>query len=91
MIKLKQVTTTHGETALVFDVSFPDETVQEVEITFSELKNKLRALKSIVGRRLTWNDIKDVIVNTVNSLRQNQQALEERFDFEQWIGVDLEQ
>ena len=90
MIKLKQIVTTHGEAVLVFDVSFPDETVQEVEITLGEIKGKLKILKSVVGRQLTLKDVKDVIVNIVNLLRQDKQALEERFDFSQWIGVDLE-
>jgi len=90
MIKLKQITTTYGKTVFVFDVSFPDETIREVEITLSELERKLRTLKNIVGRQLTWSDVKDVILNTVNLLRQNQQPLEERFDFSQFLGKDIE-
>jgi hypothetical protein len=91
MIKLKQVETRHGETTLVFDVSFPDETIQEVEIPLEEIVSKLKTVKQILGQPVTIQDAKNVIITLVNQLRQGKKPITERFDFSSWIGVDLEQ
>jgi len=91
MIRLKQVITVLGETTLVFECDGFPEGVRNVQIPLADITEKLRIVKQILGRSLTMNDVKDVIVNIVNQLRQAKTPLTERFDFTQYIGVDLEQ
>jgi len=91
MIRLKQVITVLGEITLVFECDGFPEGVRTVQIPLADVVERLKTVRQILGRSLTMNDVKDVIVNIVNQLRQAQSPLAERFDFTQYIGVDLEQ
>jgi hypothetical protein len=91
MIKLTQVKTVLGETMLIFEADFPDKSVKTVQIPLAEIVDKLKTVKQILGRNLTLQDARDVIITIVNQLRQEQTPITERFDFTPYIGVDLEQ
>ena len=89
MIKIVNVTTLHGEVTLTIEYDLETET-HTLTITESNLAERLKALKKLVGRQLTLQDMKDVLIQIVNEARADKQTLLERFDFEPYINVDLE-
>jgi hypothetical protein len=91
MIKLTGVSTVNGEVTLTFQVDFSDSTIRTVQIPLVEIVEKLKTVKQVLGRNVTVQDAKDVIVTLVNQIRQEKSPLTERFDFTPYIGVDLEQ
>jgi len=93
MIKLRQVVTVYGETTLIFDVDAlaPDGSITEVRIPAADLTERMRELKRLLGRDLTVNDLRDLVVALVNQMREGRKPLTERFDFAEYIGVDFEQ
>jgi hypothetical protein len=91
MIKLKQVLTVLGKGVLVFEADFPDGTVKDVQIDVSELEDRLKQLRELLGRGLTVADLKDVVKNVVNQIRSGAQPFPQKFDYTALIGVDLEQ
>ena len=80
-----------GETTLIFDCDGFPEGVRRVEIPFSEVADRLRIVRDILGRELTMRDARDVVVNMVNQMRREGKPLPERFDFAIYIGRDLEE
>jgi hypothetical protein len=91
MIKLKQVLTVYGETTLTFECDgFPDG-VRTVRIPLTDIIERLKTVKQILGRNVTLEDARDVIVTIINQLRQERTPITERFDFTPYIGVDIEQ
>ena len=62
-----------------------------MQIPLAEIIERLKTVKQVLGRNVTLQDAKDVIVAIVKQFRQAQSPLAERFDFTQYIGVDLEQ
>jgi hypothetical protein len=91
MIKLTAVSTVNAEVTLTFQADFPDSTIRTVQIPLAEIVEKLKTVKQVLGRNVTVQDAKDVIVTLVNQIRQEKSPLTERFDFTPYIGVDLEQ
>ena len=91
MIKLKLVEMRNGETTLIFEADGFPEGTREVEIPLSEIVEKLKTVKQILGRSVTVQDARNVIVTLVNQLRKQKAPITERFDFTPYIGVDLEQ
>ena len=89
MIKLVQVETVLGEAVLTFEVSF-GETTQTIKIYEDEIFKRLTEVKRLLGRELTPEDMKNVAITLVNELRKGKQCLMERFDYSEYIGVDLE-
>jgi len=93
MIRLRQVATVYGETTLIFDVDAlaPDGSITEVRIPAADLTVRMRELKRLLGRDLTVNDLRDLVVALVNQMREGRKPLVERFDFTNFLGVDFEQ
>jgi len=91
MIKLKQVMTVYGETTLIFDCDGFPEGVRTVPVPLADVIEKLKTVKEILGRSVTLQDAKAVIVTLINEMRRQKSPITERFDFTQYIGVDLEQ
>jgi len=91
MIKLKQVLTVFGKGVLVFETDFPDGTVKNVQIDVSELEDRLKQLRQLLGRDLTTDDLRDVLKTLFNQMRQGQTPFQQKFDYTALIGVDLEQ
>ena len=91
MIKLKLVEMRHGETTLVFEADGFLEGTRTVEIPLSEIVEKLKTVKQILGQPVTIKDAKNVIKTIIEKLREQKAPITERFDFTPYIGVDFEQ
>jgi len=91
MIKLKQVTTVLGRGFMIFEVDFPDGAVRNVQIDLAEIEERLKQVRELLGRDLTVNDLKDVVKNVINQIRQGQTPFPQKFDYSSLIGVDFEQ
>lgn len=90
MIKLKQVSTVYGETTLVFEADGFQEGTRRISIPLSDVLERLKVVKQVLGRPITLQDAKDVIKKIVNDMRTAKTPLTERFDFTPYIEVDLE-
>jgi hypothetical protein len=89
MIKLKQITTENAEIILLFEYD-QDSQVYSVKLSYNDIRERLKRIKDFLGRSLTVQDVKLVVIKIINEIRANQIPLLERFDFGQFIGVDLE-
>jgi hypothetical protein len=89
MIKLKQVQTSLGDAYLTFDYD-KDGVVSTVTINKQDIVERLKTVKQKLGRALTVQDAKFIIIRLVNDLREGKTPLTEDFDYTQFIGVDLE-
>jgi hypothetical protein len=89
MIKLKQVQTSLGDAYLTFDYD-KDGVVSTVTINKQDIVERLKIVKQKLGRVLTVQDAKFIIIRLVNDLREGKTPLTEDFDYTQFIGVDLE-
>jgi len=89
MIVLKSVKVKHGEVELKFEFSDGEKT-RTVTIHEYDVAERLRVLKQLVGRELKPDDLKEIIVQVINEMRKGRKPLRQRFDYEDWIGVDLE-
>lgn len=89
MIKLKQVSTHLGECILTFEFDH-EGNICTVDIHERDIIERLRLLRRVLGRKLTAQDLKDVIIKIINEIREGKEGLEGRFDYSQFIAVDLE-
>jgi len=89
MIKLRQVLTENSEIVFLFDYDQGGQSFT-VKISYSEVRERLKQIREFLGRQLTVQDVKLVIIKIINEIRANRVPLLERFDFSQFIGVDLE-
>jgi len=89
MIKLRQITTENAEIILTFDYNQGGQ-AHSVKVSYNDIGERLRQIKGFLGRPLTLQDAKLVIFKMVNEIRTNGIPLLERFDFNEFIGVDLE-
>ncbi len=78
-----------GETKITFQYD-KDENIFTQTVDESEIIERMKELKKIVGRRLTQQDLKDVIIALINEIREGKSVLLEKFPYENLIGVDLE-
>ena len=89
MIVLKSVKVKRGEVELKFEFSDGEKT-RTVTIHEFDVVERLRVLKQLVGRPLKLDDLRDVVVQIIAEMRVGKKPLRERFDYDDWIGVDLE-
>lgn len=89
MIRLKQITTENAEIILLFEYD-QDDQVHTVKLSYDDIRERLKRIKDFLGRSLTIQDVKLIIIKIINEIRANQIPLLERFDLSQFIGVDLE-
>lgn len=90
MIKLRQVLTENSEVVFLFDYDQAGQSFT-VKISYGEVRERLKQIREFLGRQLTVQDVKLVIIKIINEIRANKVPLLERFDFNQLVGVDLEQ
>lgn len=90
MIKLRQILTENSEIVLLFDYDQSGQTFS-VKITYNEVRERLKQIRDFLGRPLLLQDAKLVVIKIINEVRANKVPLLERFDFSQFVGVDLEQ
>lgn len=89
MIRLKQVTVEQGVTAFFFEYDLAAVTYEK-KIDEREIVEKLKSLSALLGRKPTLQDLREIILQIVNEVRKGRQPFLERFDYSQFIGVDLE-
>jgi hypothetical protein len=89
MIKLRQVITENSEIVFLFDYDQTGQT-SSVKITYNEVRERLKHVRDFLGRPLLLQDAKLVVIKIINEVRANKVPLLERFDFSQFVGVDLE-
>lgn len=89
MIKLKQVLTENAEILLLFEYDQEGKTL-EVKISYEDIRVRLKQVKDFLGRPLLLQDAKLIVIKMINEVRAKKLPLLERFDFNQFIGVDLE-
>lgn len=89
MIKLVSVSTDSHGTLLTFLFDKNGEN-QSVSFLLSEVLERLKIVKTKLGRPVTLADMKLAIIQIVNEVRDGKSCLQERFDLSQFIGVDLE-
>jgi|GEM_PF-1921322 len=89
MIKLKSVKRTLNETILSFDYDLEDE-ILSVDIDEKDLNERLKLLRELLGRELTYQDLKDVIKSIIASVRKGKYEFPQRFDYSSLINMDLE-
>jgi len=89
MIKLKQVQTSLGEAYLTFEYD-KESVVNTITINKQDIVDRLKTVKQNLGRSLTIQDAKLIIIRLINELREGKTPLSEDFDYSQFIGVDIE-
>lgn len=89
MIKLKEVLMENAEIVLLFEYDQGGKTYN-VKISYEDIRVRLKQVKDFLGRPLLLQDAKLIVVKMVNEIRANEIPLLERFDFNQFVGVDLE-
>jgi hypothetical protein len=89
MIKLRQVLTENAEIILLFDYDQGGQ-LFSVKIAYNDVRERLKQIRDFLGRPLTVQDAKLIVIKIINEVRANKLPLLERFDFSQFIGVDLE-
>ncbi len=85
LIRLTQITSTRGKTIFTFAYD-----ASTVEIERDVLDDKLRQVKDLLGRDITLNDVRNVVITLINDVRAGKDIPIAKFDFEKYIGVDLE-
>jgi len=89
MIKIVSVTRNLGDVYITFQ--YDREGVDfTVTLDAREIVERMKQLKALIGRSLTLNDLRNVVVTMINEIREGRQPLLETFRYEDYIGVDLE-
>jgi len=89
MIKITQVQRTTGDVYIRLDYD-QDGKTNTLTIDTREIVERLKQVRSLLGRPLTLTDLRQIVVTMVNEIRQGKQPLLEVFPYENYIGVDLE-
>lgn len=89
MIKLKQIQTNLGDAYLTFEYD-KEGITSTVTINKRDVVSRLLTVKQNLGRALTLQDAKLIIIRLINELREGKTPLSEDFDYSQFIGVDIE-
>ena len=89
MIRLKQIQTNLGDAYLTFEYD-KEGVTSTVTINKRDIVSRLLTVKQNLGRALTLQDAKLVIIRLINELREGKTPLSEDFDYSQFIGVDIE-
>jgi hypothetical protein len=89
MIKITQVRRDLGDVYLTFQY---DREGADFTVTLDarEIVERMKQLKQLIGRPLTLQDLRNVVVTMINEIRRGGQPLLETFRYEDYIGVDLE-
>ena len=89
MIKLKQITTGLGRCYFMFHYDYEKETFV-TKIKCGEVIRRLKLLRKQTGQPITLQNVKQIIIEIINELRDDQRPLPETFDLTPYINVDLE-
>ena len=89
MIRLIRIETEHGITSFVFEYDLEEE-ILTLEINEREIIERAREYRKLLGRNPTVQDLKEIIIHIVNEVRMGKGPFLEKYDYSEWIGVDLE-
>jgi hypothetical protein len=89
MIELTSVATQGNLCLLTFQYDYQGENFV-VTINADDVVTRLKQVKAALGRPMTVDDLKSVIVQLFNEIREGKQPLTETFDYTALINVDLE-
>ena len=89
MIRLIRIETEHGITSFVFEYDLEEE-ILTLDINEREIVERAREYRKLLGRNPTVQDLKEIIIHIVNEVRMGKGPLLEKYDYSEWIGVDLE-
>ena len=89
MIRLKSVKSMYGKTILSIEYDFEDK-IMSIDIDKKDLDERLKALKELIGRDLTINDLKDVLKSIIDQIRKGNYPFPQEFDYNELIGQDIE-
>ena len=90
VIKLTQIIRNLGE--IIFVVEYSDNAATKtVNIRKEELVAKLKQVRQLLGRPITLQDVREVIIAIVKELRLGGSPLPEDPVLDSYIGVNLEQ
>jgi hypothetical protein len=88
MITLTSITVSgSGQTLLTFSYDNPE---GAVVIDLVDIQTRLRELQNLLGRPVTLDDAKYVIIRIINELRVGSSTLTAGVDYTPYISVDLE-
>jgi len=90
MIKPKQVKMVHGRSLLLVEYDGPFPGTRTLSIDMNEVRERLRQASQALGRKPSWQDLKDVLSAMVKEARKKKQLPELPLDVSSLLGVDLE-
>ena len=89
MIRLIRIETEHGITSFVFEYDLEEE-ILTLDINEREIVERAREYRKLLGRNPTVQDLREIIIHIVNEVRMGKGPFLEKYDYSEWIGVDLE-
>jgi len=89
LIKITQVQRTGDGVYIRIDYD-KDETINTVTIDAGEIVERLKQVRSLLGRPVTLVDMRDIVIAMINEVRAGKKPFVESFRYEDYIGVDLE-
>ena len=66
------------------------EEILTLGINEREIIERAREYRKLLGRNPTVQDLKEIIIHIVNEVRMGKRPFLEKYDYSEWIGVDLE-
>jgi hypothetical protein len=89
MIQLTGVVTQGNLCLLTFIYDYLEEQF-EITINAEDLVARLKTVKAGLGRPMTIDDLKMVIIQLFNEIREGKATLTEMFDYTELLNIDLE-
>jgi hypothetical protein len=94
VIKVKQVKVKHGEGYITIEYDVNDDSgnvsVESLDVSISDVNDRLRELKRLTGVDPTESDVKNVLRALVNEVRAGVKPLLPYYDYSLLIEVNLE-
>jgi hypothetical protein len=94
VIKVRQVKVKHGVGCITIDYDVTDDSgnvrVESLDVSISDVNDRLRELKRLTGVDPTESDVKNVLKTLVNEVRAGMKPLLPYYDYSLLIEVDLE-
>ena len=89
MIKIKGVSRAGGQVILTVSFTMDDETKTE-KIDAEDIINRLRVFYSLMGRRPSLDEAKQVFIKIIQEYREGKRPWQEIIPWEDFIDQDLE-
>jgi len=91
VIRITQVKRATGDVILTLEYTQEDTSPNPtVNMDARDIEDRLKQLKALIGRPLVLQDLKEVIVAMINEAREGKTPFSQKFNWETYIGVNLE-